>query len=104
MKTRNVRSLILVALLSTGACTAYVRPGGAVVYIHRTPPPLRIETRGPAPSRAHVWVDGRWDWRGEEYVWVAGSWSVPESGRHQWVAGSWHQDRNGWFWVEGHWR
>lgn len=104
MRIRTMCSVMLaLTLASAGACTAYVRPDGAV-YIHRAPPPLRVEVRGTAPSGAHVWVAGRWDWRGDDFVWVPGGWVLPESGRHQWVAGAWHHDSGGWFWVDGHWR
>jgi hypothetical protein len=102
---RNARSMMLaLSLAAIGACTAYIRPDGSIAYIQAAPPAVRIEVRESRPSTRHVWVDGHWEGRGQEYVWVSGRWIMPDNGRRQWVAGSWRHDRNGWFWVEGHWR
>lgn len=101
---RKVRSLMFVFVVGAAACAVTVRAPSGVVYIHRAPPPIRVEVRGARPSAQHVWVAGHWVGRGEEFVWEPGRWVLLESGHRAWVEGAWRHDRNGWFWVEGHWR
>ena len=75
-----------------------------VVTPPRSPPPaLRIENCGTAPFRDAVWVDGRWDWRGSQYVWVSGHWQRAPEGMHRWKQGQWTKRDNGWFFTPGQW-
>lgn len=41
------------------------------------PPPGHVETVPPQPTQAEVWVDGQWDWTGDDYRWLDGGWVVP---------------------------
>jgi len=67
------------------------------------PPPLLVESPGPAPSRQAVWVAGFWSWTGQRYAWVAGTWSAPYPGR-TWVEGHWKREGRAWRWQPGRWR
>src|SRR5690606_21368238 len=49
----------------------------AVPFAPRTPP---VEYVPPRPVKGAVWVDGTWQWYGERYGWVPGTWTVPPSG------------------------
>jgi hypothetical protein len=66
------------------------------------PPPVRVETYGPAPGPGYVWVGGYWAWRGGGHEWVPGHW---ERGRphYRWVPHRWVHERDGWHLSEGHW-
>jgi hypothetical protein len=67
--------------------------------------PVVVRSRPPAPSPRHVWVDGEWVWRGNQYVYTEGRWTEPRYAGARWVPGHWkyHRRRGGWFWVPGHW-
>ena len=96
----------------------------------RAPPARRVERW--APRRGHVWVNGHWDWRNGDYVWVGGRyererrgyrWREPRwemrNGAYVSVAGGWVSlgptvapparrverwaPRRGFVWVNGHW-
>ena len=36
--------------------------------------PVVVRTRPPAPGPGHVWVDGEWVWRNNQYVYTEGKW------------------------------
>src|SRR5579864_9749957 len=75
-----------------------------VVTPPRTPPPvLRVENHGAAPFHDAVWDDGRWDWKGGQYVWVSGHWQRAPQGMHYWKKGQWTKRDNGWFFTPGQW-
>jgi hypothetical protein len=75
-----------------------------VVTPPRSPPPaLRVESRGPVPFRDAVWVDGRWGWRGGQYLWVSGHWQRAPEGMHHWKQGQWTKRDEGWFFTPGQW-
>jgi hypothetical protein len=65
------------------------------------PPPLRIENMG-HPRDGFVWAAGHWEWNGQAYRWVAGSWIV-EHGRAHWIADQWEATGPQWRFVPGHW-
>jgi len=76
---------------------------GVGIYIHRTPPPLRVETPPPSPGPDYVWTEGYWNWDGGRYVWIGGRWNRrPYEGAY-WIHPHYdHYDR-GWQYHEGHW-
>jgi hypothetical protein len=59
------------------------------VRVAGPPPPLRLETRPPAPSGQHVWVAGYWAWRGGRQVWIPGYWSLPPRPGYVWIEPRW---------------
>lgn len=44
------------------------------VFTDSEPPDPVYEAAPPAPSRAHVWTPGFWDWAGTRWSWRAGMW------------------------------
>jgi len=92
-------------LFIAGFCTHEARAGIALIVTapHSPPPALRIERPGTAPFKEAVWVDGRWDWRGGQYVWVAGHWQQPPPGHHRWQTGAWSERQGSWFFNPGRW-
>ena len=68
------------------------------------PPPDRTEIRTVAPTHAHVWIPGHWQWRRGRYVWVAGHWTPPERPGAEWVPGHWKKRRGAYVWQRGHWK
>lgn len=76
-----------------------------VVYVHKGPPPLKVEVKSPPPHPRAVWIPGHWGWNKHSYryVWVPGHWEIKPKGK-VWVSGYWKQTPRGWVWVRGHWR
>ena len=59
--------LLAGSLIATGCA------GGYVGYEARIPPPpLRVETYGPAPGPGYIWITGYWGYSGGNYVWQEG--------------------------------
>lgn len=67
--------------------------------------PVIITTRPLAPGPRHIWVDGEWVWRNNQYVYIEGRWVRLGYPGARWIPGHWkfHRRRGGWFWVPGHW-
>ncbi|HLL21743.1 MAG TPA: YXWGXW repeat-containing protein [Kofleriaceae bacterium] len=68
---------------------------------HRhAPPAMRAERY--APRRGFVWVNGYWDWRGDNYVWVSGHYERERRG-YRWRDRRWEERDDGWVAVDGGW-
>ena len=104
MKFRVGKNLAVIAL-TAASLTAIGCAGGYVgVYARTAPPPVRVETYGPAPGAGYVWVNGYWGYRNNNYAWVAGRWDRPPRGRRRWEDGRWEHRGNSYRWREGRWR
>ena len=113
--SRMKRQIVqLIALATLGAClgsgcatrtyepVVTTVPTGAIV-VSETPPPLRHEVIGVAPSPAHVWVQGYWVHRNHRWVWAPGHYEVRPRAAAVWVPGHWDRTSRGWVWFPGHW-
>jgi hypothetical protein len=76
-----------------------------IIYVHKGPPPLRVEVKTAPPHPQAVWISGYWTWdrHSSSYVWISGHWEARPKGR-VWVPGYWEQTPRGWVWVKGHWQ
>jgi hypothetical protein len=76
-----------------------------VVVVQRPvdPPAPRVEVRTEAPSREHVYLEGYYDFRGSDWVWVPGRWERPMRPDAKWVPGRWVRVEGGYMWEPGHW-
>jgi hypothetical protein len=92
---------VVAATLTTVACGG---PGYVGFYARTAPPPIRVESYGPAPGPGYVWINGYWGYRGNNYTWVGGRWERPPRGRHRWEAGRWEHHGDRYQWREGRWR
>lgn len=74
------------------------------IHVSVAPPAPRIEVRSRAPSAAHVWIAGHWEWRRGGHVWIPGRWALPPAAGYRWDAARWVHDPNGqWTFYDGHW-
>jgi len=97
---RWVLAGIFSSLLVLAGCA-----GGRVSFYARTaPPPIRVESYGPAPGPNYVWVQGYWGYRGDNYVWVPGRWDRPPKGHSHWESGRWEHHGDRYVWHDGRWR
>jgi hypothetical protein len=77
---------------------------GGAVYYASVPPPLRAEVVGVAPGPGYVWVNGYWGWRGNQHVWIGGSYMRPPHPRAVWIAPRWEARGGRYYFHEGRWR
>ena len=96
---RNVLWCGLAAGSLTGCAGGYVG-----VYARTPPPPVRVETYGPAPGPGYLWINGYWGYRGNAYVWNPGRWDRPPRGRRRWEDGRWERHGDRYRWRDGRWR
>ncbi len=99
----SVAALVLSLVASTGCVVRAhgalrVRPG--VVVVNDDPPPPRVYV--PENRPGYIWVQGRWDRRGNRWEWMDGHWER-ERANHRWEQGRWERRNNGHVWVEGRW-
>jgi hypothetical protein len=74
------------------------------VYATMPPPPIRVETYGPAPGPGFLWIRGYWVWRTGAYVWIPGRWERIPPGRRRWEDGRWARRGDRYYWRDGRWR
>ncbi|MDQ3299819.1 MAG: hypothetical protein M3619_24840 [Myxococcota bacterium] len=102
--TRSVLFALAIALggsacMAHGSGSMHATSSGSYV-VYQEPPAPRVETVTVRPG--HVWVRGRWDWRGNQWTWVDGHWERERSG-YAWSEGRWERRGSSWHWVEGRW-
>ncbi len=83
-----------------GSGGAYISAPVAVVEIEQEPPPPRMMVVDTRPG--FVLIQGRWDWRGGQWVWRDGYYERERVGYH-WEQGRWERRGRGHVWVEGRW-
>lgn len=97
----------IAAALFMVACLVLQEAHAGIAFVvtapHTAPPPIRQEHPGASPFKDAVWVDGRWDWRGGQYVWVTGHWDRAPDGHHRWQRGEWSERNGSWFFKAGRW-
>jgi hypothetical protein len=109
MNLKNVLgSLALVTAVSATGCVvrahgAFVGPPPpvAVVEVEEEPPPPRQEVIEVRPG--FVFIQGRWDRRGGQWVWMDGRWDRERAGQ-RWENGRWERRGNRHVYVEGRWQ
>ena len=99
----SVAALVLSLVASTGCVVRAhgvmrVRPG--VIVVDDDPPPPRVYV--PENRPGYLWVEGRWDRRGNRWEWMDGHWER-ERANHRWEQGRWERRNNGHIWIEGRW-
>jgi hypothetical protein len=82
----------------------YVEPQPQYVYVQQAPPAIIVERRPAAPSAAHIWVDGYWNWENQRYTWQAGSYQLPPQPDVIWVAPRYENDAKGYRFTPGQWK
>jgi len=92
------------ALASLGAAVSTPASAQTRIYVQTAPPAVRAEAV-PQPRRGKVWVPGHWDWRGRQYVWVAGTHVRARPGYYYsepvWVQRGDRWERRGGAWARG---
>jgi hypothetical protein len=99
MKRWMLFGLVAATLTAVGCGRGYVG-----VYARTAPPPVRVETYGPAPSPGDIWINGYWGYGTNSYVWIPGRWDRPPRGRRRWEDGRWERHGDRYRWYDGRWR
>jgi hypothetical protein len=68
-----------------------------------TPPPPEIFIE--APSTAHVWMPGYWNWQ-NRWIWIPGQWAQRPRPNAEWMEHQWrrHEDEGRYLMERGAWR
>lgn len=75
----------------------------AGVTVYQAPPPAQVVVSRPAqPYGNAVWVDGHWQWNGNQYVWVDGYWVQQRPG-YTFYQPRWVRQGNGYVYSQGGW-
>ena len=102
----GVRKLILpaamVAAFSMPALAQIPVPHLEIHIAHTAPPRIRFERRPPRPAYGYVWINGAWDWQGDQWIWVPGRWDRPE-GRARWIRPRYRHEYGAYRYEPGHW-
>lgn len=80
------------------------QPATQFVIVREQPPARREEPRPAPPSPDRVWVDGYWNWTGQEYTWVGGTWAVPPHAHAVWEGPRYERHEHGFRIILGGWR
>ena len=105
MTTSKILAAFILAAALAGGCVVrgragvYTEPG--VVYVEEDPPPPRVVVV-PSSRPGYIWIDGRWDYRGRQWVWLDGRYERERVG-HVWAPGRWERRGRRRVWVEGRW-
>jgi hypothetical protein len=67
----------------------------------RAPPPPRVVVVSARPG--YVWIDGRWAFIDDEWVWQSGYWARERPG-YIYVQGRWVVRERHYHWRDGHFR
>lgn len=96
-----LRALVAAASLAIVSSCVHAHPQAGVMYVSFGPPAPVVEVVTVAPSRAHVWIPGRYQWGGAAYAWIGGRFDVPPRGVKRYQPGRWEHNRAGWHWIDG---
>jgi hypothetical protein len=75
-----------------------------ITTVPAMPAPQADVAQGVSPGPNYFWVAGYYDWRGDHYAWVPGTWMLTPSTTSVWVSAHWENTAGGYTWVPGHWR
>ena len=94
-------ALFLGGCVVHGSGGAYVSgPSVAVVEVEEEPPPPRVVHYEYRPG--FIWIEGRWNWRGGQWVWMDGYYERERVG-YVYAPGRWERRGRRHVWVEGRW-
>lgn len=80
-----------------------ITKGLTVQAPHPPPANLNQEEIPPSPSPDAIWTAGYWQWDGQIYVWIKGSWQIPPSKRHIWNKATWRVTPSKSIFIPGGW-
>ena len=100
-ETREIRYVRSDGPPGCGTCEA----GGqaASVVADSEPPAPLEEPEGSPPAPGYVYVNGYWDWNGDQWTWAPGQWLEPQVG-WEYVPPAYYDDGDGCLYVHGHWQ
>jgi hypothetical protein len=68
------------------------------------PPPRDLDEVVPAQRAGYVWINGHYRYDGKRYVWKPGYYERVPRGYARWEPGRWDRRGDGYVWIEGRWR
>ncbi|HLA59038.1 MAG TPA: hypothetical protein VK622_09770, partial [Puia sp.] len=89
-------------LLAISILSCMVVAGCSAGYVTGRPADVTYVRPG-SPGPGYVWIDGEWEYYGNNYHWRNGSWQQPREGR-AWKSGYWENNKRGYRWHKGGWQ
>ena len=106
---RTLRWALVIGLgvmaLATMGCgrRVYLRPTtGVAVYSAPPPAPATVIVRPAQPYASSVWVEGHYEWNGNQYVWYDGHYVESRPG-YTFVQPAWQRQGSRYVYVQGGW-
>ena len=103
VKTKFACFTLLVAIAGSGCVVrarGQVSAPVAYVEVEQEPPPPRVWIRESRPNQ--VYIQGRWNWQGGQWVWFDGRWEGARVNQ-RWDDGRWERRGRRHVWIEGRW-
>ncbi|MBL0313356.1 MAG: YXWGXW repeat-containing protein [Holophagaceae bacterium] len=69
----------------------------------QAPPRPRWERQPHRPSANHVWIQGYWDRRGDQWAWAPGRWEEPARRDSYWIRPQYRREGNAYRYEPGRW-
>jgi hypothetical protein len=109
MSPRQSNILILIQIVLTTLClfvAALLLPqtgysAAEIVSDSPPPPPSPRTEHVPAARYGYAWAPGHWQWNGDTYHWVSGTWM--EQGGAPRIPDDWQQMDGRWRYLLRHW-
>ena len=60
MKRGTIKQWMLLSLMGGVLTAVGCGPGYVGIYARTAPPPIRVESYGPAPGAGYIWINGYW--------------------------------------------
>jgi hypothetical protein len=71
-------------------------------YVSSLPPEPLYESMSPMPGSGYVWIDGCWNWNGNQWVWIGGHWER-ERADYYYVEPYYDYSGDTYIYIAGHW-
>lgn len=100
----QVSKLLLTVCLATASVSGWAQVSVQINVpglVQVAPPPPRYEA-SPRLQPDQIWVPGRWEWTGREYVWQRGH-SERARADYVYAPGRWVPADGGWRWSDEKW-
>jgi hypothetical protein len=88
------------AVLATPA----VQGQAIVTTVPAMPNPPADTVQGVSPGDSYTWVAGYYNWQGDHYQWIPGTWVRTPALTSVWVPGRWQPTAGGYTWFPGNWQ
>ena len=88
--------------IAVAAAAVTVAAVAATIAYSAPPPAVQVEYYDYGHRPGHIWVNGRYTYVNNNWVWQAGYWQAERPG-YYWVQGYWEPRGSQYVWINGYW-